>query len=131
ARQTDRMIERLDEVEEPRKEWRLQMSIAGAEPSGRVVAVLRDATARLGGFTLGPVTLQIDRGDRVAITGANGSGKTTLLGLLLGTLEPASGSATVGSGVRVGEIDQARLAFLGEDSLLDVFHTEAPSMSAG
>src|SRR5690606_22631616 len=74
ARQTDRMIERLDEVEEPRKEWELRMSIAGAGPSGRVVAVLQDAEVRRGDFVLGPVTLQVDRGDRIGITGPNGSG---------------------------------------------------------
>lgn len=100
------MLERLEVVEEPRKEWELRMSIAGAPPSGRVVAVLNGTTVRRGNFTLGPVTLQIDRGDRVAITGANGSGKTTLLALLLGGLTPDSGSATLGSGVEVGEIDQ-------------------------
>jgi ATPase subunit of ABC transporter with duplicated ATPase domains len=40
---------------------------------------MRGAVARRGAFTLGPVDLQIDWADRVAITGANGSGKTTLL----------------------------------------------------
>ena len=43
ARQTDKMIARLDVVEEPRKEWQLQMSIATAGRSGAVVAVARHA----------------------------------------------------------------------------------------
>jgi len=128
ARQTDRMIERLDVVEEPRKEWELQFSIAGAAPSGRVVATLAGATVRRGSFEFGPVTLQIDRGDRVAITGPNGSGKSTLLALLLGTLAPDSGSAALGAGVRVGEIDQVRAAFLSRESLLDAFATEVPEL---
>ena len=38
ARQTERMIERLDVVEEPRKEWQLQFTIAEAARSGDVVA---------------------------------------------------------------------------------------------
>ncbi len=108
ARQTERLIERLDEVAEPRKEWRLQMSIATAPRSGTVVAFARDAVVRRGGFTLGPVTVQVDWADRVAITGANGAGKTTLLQVLLGRLAPDSGEAGPGSGVVVGEIDQAR-----------------------
>jgi ATPase subunit of ABC transporter with duplicated ATPase domains len=126
ARQTDRMIERLEVVEEPRKEWELQFSIAGAAPSGRVVATLAEATLRRGSFAFGPVTLQIDRGDRVAITGPNGSGKSTLLGLLLGDLTPDTGAASLGAGVRVGEIDQVRAAFLGQESLLDAFSAEVP-----
>ncbi|CAN5441003.1 ABC-F family ATP-binding cassette domain-containing protein [soil metagenome] len=128
AKQTDRMIERLDKVEEPRKEWELQLSIAGAPPSGRVVAVLGAAVVQRGSFTFGPATLQIDRGDRVAITGPNGSGKSTLLALLLGTLTPDSGTASLGSGVRVGAIDQVRAAFLGDESLIDAFCAEVPDM---
>src|SRR6204780_4854546 len=86
ARQTERLIERLDVVEEPRKEWELQMEIAAAPRSGAIVASMRGAVVRRGGFTLGPVDLQIDWADRVAITGANGSGKTTLLAALLGRM---------------------------------------------
>src|SRR3954469_16272430 len=48
ARQTDRMIERLDVVEEPRKEWELRMEIAAAPRAGAVVATLRAAVVRLG-----------------------------------------------------------------------------------
>jgi len=129
ARQTDRMIERLEVVEEPRKEWKLQMSVAGAPPSGRVVAVLGDVTVRRGQFSFGPATLQIDRGDRVAVTGANGAGKSTLLALLLGTLAPDHGTASLGAGVQVGEIDQVRAAFLGDQPLLDAFAAQVPEMA--
>ncbi|MFF4182603.1 ABC-F family ATP-binding cassette domain-containing protein [Streptomyces sp. NPDC001691] len=126
ARQTQRMIERLDVVEEPRKEWELRMEIAAAPRSGAVVATLRDAEVRREGFTFGPVSLQIDWADRVAITGANGSGKSTLLAALLGRLALDAGHATLGSGVVVGEVDQARGQFLGEESLLDAFCAAVP-----
>ncbi|MEU4236993.1 ABC-F family ATP-binding cassette domain-containing protein [Actinoplanes sp. NPDC026619] len=126
ARQTEKMIERLDVVEEPRKEWELRMSIAAAPRAGAVVATLRDAVVRRGNFTLGPVTLQIDWADRVAITGANGSGKSTLLAAMLGRLPLDEGSASLGPGVVVGEIDQARGLFLGEQSLMTAFGAEVP-----
>ncbi|WP_345001698.1 ATP-binding cassette domain-containing protein, partial [Tsukamurella soli] len=44
ARQTERAIERLDVVEEPRKEWELRLEIATAPRSGTVVATLNEAT---------------------------------------------------------------------------------------
>ena len=69
---------------------------------------------RRGEFTLGPVDLQIDWADRVAITGANGAGKSTLLAALLGRVEPDEGHASLGPGVRVGEVDQARALFAGD-----------------
>lgn len=126
ARQTDKAIARLEVVEEPRKEWQLQMSIATAPRSGAVVAVARHAVVRRGAFVLGPVDLQLDWRDRVAVTGPNGAGKSTLLALLLGRLEPASGSVDQGSGVLVGEIDQARRAFEGDEPLVDAFAREVP-----
>ncbi|MCO8269534.1 ATP-binding cassette domain-containing protein [Actinoplanes sp. TRM 88003] len=129
ARQTEKMIERLEVVEEPRKEWELRMEIAAAPRSGSVVATLRDAVVQLGDFRLGPVTLQIDWADRVAITGANGSGKSTLLAALLQRRELTEGSSHLGSGVVVGEIDQARGLFLGEKSLMVAFGEAVPELS--
>ncbi|MEV1288121.1 ABC-F family ATP-binding cassette domain-containing protein [Micromonospora sp. NPDC049679] len=129
ARQTERLIERLEVVEEPRKEWELQMEIAVAPRAGAVVAALRAAVVRRGGFTLGPVDLQIDWADRVAITGANGSGKSTLLAALLGRLPLDEGHAALGPGVVVGEVDQARALFLGTETLLDAFGAATPELT--
>ncbi|WP_405100930.1 ABC-F family ATP-binding cassette domain-containing protein [Micromonospora sp. NBC_01412] len=129
AKQTARLIERLDVVEEPRREWELRMEIAAAPRAGAVVASLRDAVVRRGDFTLGPVTLQVDWADRMAITGANGSGKTTLLGALLGRLPLDAGHAALGPGVVVGEVDQARGLFLGGQPLLDAFQLAVPELA--
>ncbi|MFF3286645.1 ABC-F family ATP-binding cassette domain-containing protein [Streptomyces sp. NPDC003023] len=126
ARQTQRMIERLDTVDEPRKEWELRMEIAAAPRSGSVVATLRAAEVRRGSFRFGPVSLQIDWADRVAVTGANGAGKSTLLAALLGRLTLDSGHASLGSGVVVGEVDQARGLFYGTETLLDAFCAAVP-----
>jgi len=126
ARITEKRIERLEEVDEPRKEWELRMTIAAAPRAGAVVATLRGAVVRRGGFTLGPVDLQVDWGDRVAITGANGAGKSTLLGALLGRVDLDEGTASLGPSVRIGEIDQARGRFLGDEQLLDAFSAEVP-----
>jgi len=108
VRQMESRIARLTEVEEPRKEWQLQFSIGQAPRSSAVVATLRNVVARQGDFTLGPVNLQLNGGERIGITGPNGAGKSTLLRLLLGTQEPDDGDASMGASVAIGEIDQAR-----------------------
>jgi ATPase subunit of ABC transporter with duplicated ATPase domains len=128
ARQTERMLERLEAVDAPRREWKLQFSIAAAARSGDVVATLRGAAVRRGAFTLGPVDLQLRLRDRVAITGPNGGGKSTLLALLLGRQAPAAGAATLGAGVVVGEIDQARAAFVAELPLGEAFGRLLPEL---
>ncbi|WP_445185909.1 ABC-F family ATP-binding cassette domain-containing protein [Pseudonocardia sp. Cha107L01] len=129
VRQSERRIERLEVVEEPRKEWQLRMTIAAAPRAGAVVATLRAAVVERGDFRLGPVDAQVDWADRIAITGANGSGKSTLLAALLGRLPLTSGSASLGAGVRVGEVDQVRGLFLGGQSLVEAFRAEVPTWS--
>jgi ATPase subunit of ABC transporter with duplicated ATPase domains len=127
---TERMLDRLDVVAEPRKEWQLKMEIAAAPRSGTVAATLRDAVIERGGFRLGPVSLQINWADRIAITGPNGAGKSTLIGALLGRLPLVSGHASLGSGIQVGEVDQARSLFDGEVPLLEAFSAQIPSLLA-
>jgi ATPase subunit of ABC transporter with duplicated ATPase domains len=94
-----------------------------------VVATLRDAVVRRGSFVLGPVTVQIDWADRVAITGANGSGKSTLLAALLGRIPLDEGAVALGPGVVVGEVDQARGLFVGEQPLMTAFGAAVPELT--
>ena len=97
VRQMESRIARLDEVEEPRKEWQLEFTIGSAPRSSSVVSTLSGAVFRQGTFTMGPLSLQIDAGDRIGITGPNGAGKSTLLRALLGRQEPVEGTASLGS----------------------------------
>lgn len=129
VRQMESRIARLDEVEEPRKEWTLQFTIGAAPRSSAVVATLDNAVVRQGDFVLGPVSLQVDAGERIGITGANGAGKSTLLRLLLGRRQPDEGRASLGASVAIGEIDQARAEFTGTARLVDRFEQHLPDWS--
>ena len=127
VRQMESRIARLEEVEEPRKEWTLQFTIGAAPRSSSVVATLDNAVVRQGDFVLGPVSLQVDAGERIGITGPNGAGKSTLLRLLLGRQQPDEGRASLGANVAIGEIDQARADFTGTSRLVDRFEHHVPS----
>jgi ATPase subunit of ABC transporter with duplicated ATPase domains len=129
VRQMESRIARLEEVEEPRKEWTLQFTIGAAPRSSSVVATLDKAVVRQDDFVLGPVSLQVAAGERIGITGPNGAGKSTLLRLLLGHRKPDDGRATLGANVAIGEIDQARAEFSGPGRLLDRFEQQMPSWS--
>jgi ATPase subunit of ABC transporter with duplicated ATPase domains len=121
AARTKKAAERLDVVEEPREAWELRLTIPTVGRSGDVVASVRGAVVDRGSFRLGPVDLDLRVGDRVALVGSNGSGKTTLIGVMLGRIEPTSGTAALGASVVIGEIEQARTELLGDESLLDAF----------
>jgi len=131
VRQMESRIARLDEVEEPRKEWQLQFTIGAAPRSSSVVATLSSAVFRQGSFTLGPVSLQVNAGERIGITGPNGAGKSTLLRALLGTRHPDAGSASLGANVQIGEIDQARSLLTGVQPLAAAFEELVPVMASG
>jgi ATPase subunit of ABC transporter with duplicated ATPase domains len=127
VRQMESRIARLDEVVEPRKEWTLEFTIGAAPRSSSVVAALDEAVVRQGDFVLGPVSIQVDAGERIGITGPNGAGKSTLLRLLLGRQRPDEGRASLGANVAIGEIDQARASFTGSGRLVDRFEERVPS----
>jgi ATPase subunit of ABC transporter with duplicated ATPase domains len=127
VRQMESRIARLEEVAEPRKEWTLEFTIGTAPRSSSVVATLENAVVRQGDFVLGPVSVQVDAGERIGITGPNGAGKSTLLRLLLGRREPDEGRAGLGANVAIGEIDQARADFTGPGRLVDRFEQRVPS----
>jgi len=130
VRQMESRIARLDEVEEPRKEWQLEFTIGSAPRSSSVVSTLNGAVFQQGAFTLGPLSLQVDVGDRIGITGPNGAGKSTLLRGLLGRQQPVEGTAALGSSVQIGEIDQARSLLIGDSALADAFEALVPEMSS-
>lgn len=130
VRQMESRIARLDEVEEPRKEWKLEFTIGSAPRSSSVVSTLSSAVFRQGSFTLGPISLQVNAGERIGITGPNGAGKTTLLRGILGRQAPDEGSASLGTSVAIGEIDQARSLLVGERPLAEMVEALVPEMTA-
>ncbi len=131
VRQMESRIARLDEVEEPRKEWQLEFTIGSAPRSSAVVSTLSAAVFRQGSFALGPVSLQVNAGERIGITGPNGAGKSTLLRGLLGRQLPDEGTASLGASVQIGEIDQARALLSGSRPLAAAFEDLVPAMASG
>jgi ATPase subunit of ABC transporter with duplicated ATPase domains len=116
-----READRLEVIQEPRKEWELRLRFGAARRSGDVVATLAGAVVDRDSFRLGPVDLQLAWADRIVVAGANGSGKTTLIEAILGRIPLTAGRRSLGPSVVIGEIDQARRTFDPASLLLDGF----------
>jgi ATPase subunit of ABC transporter with duplicated ATPase domains len=119
ARRTERALDALEEVEKPWEGWDLRFTIEQAPRSGAVVLRLTDAVVERGGFTLGPLTLEIGWADRVALVGPNGSGKSTLVEAVLGRLALSAGTRWMGPSVVVGELRQDRRSLGGTGTVVE------------
>ncbi|HEY5295045.1 MAG TPA: ABC-F family ATP-binding cassette domain-containing protein [Gaiellaceae bacterium] len=119
VRQAKNHLERLQEVDKPWAPSQLRLELPTAVRSGERMVELTGAVVDVGSFRLGPLSLELRWGDRLAVVGANGSGKTTLIRALLGELPLSSGSRRAGASVVFGELSQARDRFAGV--LLDDF----------
>jgi ATP-binding cassette subfamily F protein uup len=98
----------------------VNMQITEADRSGRLVARLTDVSYSYDGSPLiSGFSTEISRGDRIGIVGPNGSGKTTLLRLILGELQPDSGSVRLGSNLHIAYFDQMRTRLREDKSLIE------------
>ena len=91
------------------QQGKAKIEISNADGSGKKVIEAKNVTHGYGGNELlQNFNLRVMRGDRIGIIGNNGVGKSTLLKILLGQLDPDSGSSKVGTNLTVGYFDQVR-----------------------
>ncbi|NLG25658.1 MAG: ABC-F family ATP-binding cassette domain-containing protein [Clostridiales bacterium] len=88
-------------------EYASALSIHPLDHPANVPVRLREVSAGYGGeMVIEKLSLEVNRGDRIALVGPNGSGKSTLLKLILGELTPDMGSVTRASGIEVSYLPQ-------------------------
>ena len=106
-RRLEKQLASAEAVERPQRVWTLNAAISESERGADLVAELHGVCLALGGRTLlRDLDLVLRSGERLLLGGANGSGKTTLLRLLLGELQPESGSVRIGANIRAGYLAQ-------------------------
>jgi ATP-binding cassette subfamily F protein uup len=106
-----RTLQKMREEREGRiaQESEARIHIEEAEQSGRKVLRARNLSYSYGSENvIRDFSIKIVRGDRIGLIGNNGVGKTTLLRLLLGELEPQTGTLKRGTNLEIGYFDQLR-----------------------
>jgi len=130
AKSRERALEKLERLAPPRPEpQRITVRLAtGRRSPDRVLTV--DGVSR--SFdkhrVLNNLSLNVDRGDRIALVGPNGAGKSTLLRLLAGIDKPDKGKIVLGDNVAVGYYAQDQSQTLDESrSVVDEVLAHAPN----
>ena len=112
---------RAERSERRERQGKANIQLDTADKSGKQVMVAENVSfAHAGGpFLVKDFSMVLQRGDRIGLLGANGTGKTTLLKLLLGDLQPSSGSIEVGTKLEVAYFDQLRHQLEPEKTVID------------
>ncbi len=111
---------------------KVEMAVETGERSGKLVAELTDVCKSYGDRTLvKDFSCRIQRGDKIGLLGPNGAGKSTLLKMILGQLEPDSGSVKLGTKIAVAYFDQLREQLDDEATLADTISQGADFVDIG
>ncbi|TBV11364.1 ATP-binding cassette domain-containing protein [Stutzerimonas kirkiae] len=113
---------RAERSERRERQGKVNIQLDAASKSGKQVIVAEHVSFAHGAGKpplIRDFSMVLQRGDRVGLLGANGTGKTTLLKLLLGELQPDSGSMETGTKLEVAYFDQLRHQLDLEKTVVD------------
>lgn len=111
---------RVERTQRREQVGKANFKVDAAARSGKIVAELEGISHSFGpNEVIRNFTTTILRGDRIGLVGANGAGKSTLLKIILGQLEPSSGTVKVGTNLEVAYFDQLRAQLDPEKNLID------------
>ena len=117
-----RTLKKLREERRNRREvqGKAKIQLDTTARSGKIVFEIENASYEVEGKTLlKDFSATIQRGDKIALVGPNGCGKTTFIKLLLGELQPTSGTIRCGTKLDVAYFDQYRAELDLEKTVMD------------
>ena len=129
-----RRLEQLRRERLARRErvGKVNFSLDAGERSGKRVADLDDVSKSFGEKSvIRNFTGVVQRGDRIGFIGPNGVGKSTMLKIILGDLEPDSGTVKRGTQLEIAYFDQFREALDDEAMLSDVISPGSEFVEVG
>lgn len=107
AQSRRKQLEKMERITPPKHKNKVRITFKSDRPSGKEVLILRDLTIGYPAKTMvKDISLQVNKGDRVAVIGANGIGKSTLLKTIMKNLQPKGGSIKYGASLDIGYYDQ-------------------------
>ena len=129
AESREKMLAKIERVERPAEHSEMHFNLEPRITSGNDVISVTGLSKSYGRLTLfTDLSLDIKRGEKVAIIGNNGTGKTTILKILHGQAEADSGEIRLGSKVQVGYYDQEHQVLDPDKTLFDELQDAYPHL---
>ncbi|KQU62918.1 heme ABC transporter ATP-binding protein [Bacillus sp. Leaf406] len=110
--------------EKPKPEFNFKL----ARTAGRVIFETKDLVIGYDEPLSRPLNLKMERGQKIALSGANGIGKTTLLRSILGEIKPISGSVELGEYLHIGYFEQ-EIKTENRNTCIEEVWNEFPSLN--
>ena len=133
AESKEKQLAKMELVDKPENlPDKMRILLEPKRPSGNDVLLLENVSKKFDDLTLFEnVSMDIKRGQKVALLGPNGVGKTTLFRIILDKLEKDSGTIRLGSQVSIAYYDQEQQNLNLDKCILDDIYDAYPKLSLG
>lgn len=108
AMSRQKKLDKMDVIELAKEKPKPEFNFKEARASGRYIFQTEDLVIGYDKPLSRPLTLSMERGQKIALVGANGIGKTTLLKSIIGEIPPISGKTTLGDYLYPGYFEQEK-----------------------
>ncbi|MBN8192324.1 ABC-F family ATP-binding cassette domain-containing protein [Bacillus sp. NTK074B] len=128
AMSRQKKLDKMDMIELAAEKPKPEFNFKLARTAGRVIFETKDLVIGYDEPLSKPLNLKMERGQKIALSGANGIGKTTLLRSILGEIKPISGSVDLGDYLHIGYFEQ-EIKSKNHNTCIEEVWNEFPSMN--
>lgn len=130
AESREKMLSKVERLDKPSQDnSSMHLVLTPASVSGNDVLMIEDLSKSFGDHQLFTnVSMDIRRGERVALIGNNGTGKTTILKIINGMIPADSGQIRLGAKVCIGYYDQEHQLLSQEKTIFQEISDAYPKL---
>ncbi|WP_317853868.1 ABC-F family ATP-binding cassette domain-containing protein [Chakrabartyella piscis] len=125
AMSRQKKLDKMDVIELAKDKPKPEFNFKEARAASRYIFQTKDLVIGYDAPLSKPLNLEMERGQKIALTGANGIGKTTLLRSILGEIKPFAGETELGDYLYTGYFEQ-EVEYGNNTSCIDEIWKEFP-----
>lgn len=128
AMSRQKKLDKMDVIELASERPKPEFHFKEGRTSGKLIFETKDLVIGYNEPLSKPLNLRMERGQKIALTGANGIGKTTLLRSILGEIKPVAGQVERGEHLQIGYFEQ-EVKSTNNNTCIEEVWSEFPSFT--